>query len=90
MYFTPYDNIANVLVTFALHAVAFIIQSKITYAQQLAGKKAFIYISLIIHFKTNLQVIIYIIYINGPDNNFINYLRPANGISNNYLIVASE
>ena len=41
------------------------------------AKKAFIYISLIIHFKTNLQVIIYIIYINGPDNNFINYLRPG-------------
>ena len=54
------------------------------------AKKAFIYISLIIHFKTNLQVIIYIIYINGPDNNFINYLKPPNGISNNYLIVASE
>ena len=42
-----------------------------------------------IHFKTNLQVIIYIIYINEPDNNFINYLKPSNGISNNYLIVST-
>ena len=42
-----------------------------------------------IDFKTNLQVIIYIIYINEPDNNFINYLKPSNGTSNNYLIVST-
>ena len=43
-----------------------------------------------IHFKTNLQVMIYIIDINEPDNNFINYLKPSNGISNNYLIVTAK
>ena len=46
--------------------------------------------SLMIHFKTNLQVIISKIYINEPDNDFINYLKPSNGISNNYLIVTSK
>ena len=46
--------------------------------------------SLMIHFKTNLQVTMYIIYINQPDNNFINYLKPFNGISNNYLTVTSK
>ena len=46
--------------------------------------------SLMTHFKTNLQVIIYISYINEPDNNFTNYLKPSNGISNNYLIVFSK
>ena len=43
-----------------------------------------------IHFKTHLQVTIYIIYINEPDTGFINYLKPSNGISNNYLIVTSK
>ena len=44
----------------------------------------------IIHFKTNLQVIICIIHISEPDNNFKNHLKPSNGISNNYLIVTSK
>ena len=39
--------------------------------------------SLVIHFKMNLQAVIYVIYINEPDEDFINYLKPSNGISNN-------
>ena len=31
----------------------------------------------------NLQAVIYVIYINEPDEDFINYLKPSNGISNN-------
>ena len=43
-----------------------------------------------IHFKTHLQVTIYIIYIDEPDNGFINYLKRSNGMSNNYLVVTSK
>ena len=46
--------------------------------------------SLMIQFKTNLQVMIYIIYSNEPDNNFISYFKTSNGVSNNYLIVTSK